>query len=93
MTSELRRVGKKNGDELIEHFMAKATISVDYINQQKQMWDEFLDYFGCGDSVDNVSDEEPGNVSAHDFTQMLNQSELLDTSSLQKQASADAPPT
>ena len=51
-------MGKKNGDELIEHFMAKATISVDYINQQQQMWNEFLDYFGCGDSVDNISEEE-----------------------------------
>ena len=31
---ELRRVGQNNGDELIEHFMAKATVSVEYINQQ-----------------------------------------------------------
>ena len=30
--SELRRVGKDNGDALIDHFVAKAQVQVEYIN-------------------------------------------------------------
>lgn len=29
---ELRRIGQDNGDALIEHFMSKATVQVEYIN-------------------------------------------------------------
>jgi len=55
---ELRRVGQINGDELIEHFMAKASVSVEYIKQQRELWTEFLDYFGSGDPDMFDTDEE-----------------------------------
>lgn len=56
--AELRRTGQDNGDALIEHFMAKASVSVEYINQQKEMWDEFLAFFGSGDPDMFDTDEE-----------------------------------
>ena len=56
--SELRRVGEDNGDALIEHFMSKATVQVEYINQQKDMWGDFLEFFGSGDpDMFNTDDE------------------------------------
>lgn len=43
--------------------MAKATVSTEYINQQREMWIEFLDYFGSGDAdmfdTDEEVEEEP----------------------------------
>lgn len=56
--SELRRVGQDNGDALIEHFMSKATVQVEYINQQRDMWSDFLDFFGSGDANMFDTDEE-----------------------------------
>ena len=38
--------------------MAKASVSVEYINQQREMWNEFLDYFGSGDPDMFDTDEE-----------------------------------
>lgn len=55
---ELRRVGQDNGDALIEHFMSKATVQVEYINQQRDMWSEFLEYFGSGDPDMFDTDDE-----------------------------------
>ena len=56
--SELRRVGQNNGDSLIEHFMSKATVQVEYINQQRDMWLEFLEFFGSGNPDMFDTDEE-----------------------------------
>lgn len=56
--SELRRVGEDNGDALIEHFMSKATVQVEYINQQKDMWGDFLEFFGSGDPNMFDTDDE-----------------------------------
>ena len=56
--AELRRTGQDNGDALIEHFMTKASVSVEYINQQKEMWEDFLNYFGSGDADMFDTEEE-----------------------------------
>lgn len=45
MAHEVVRVGKQNGDELIQHFIAKAHIQVEYIDQQKDIWTEFIEFF------------------------------------------------
>jgi hypothetical protein len=68
--SELRRVGKDNGDALIDHFVAKAQVQVEYINQQKDMWSEFLDFFGSNDP--NVFDEDD------DGEEFLNESNIIE---------------
>lgn len=56
--SELRRVGQDNGDALIEHFMAKGSVQVEYINQQKDMWSELIEFFGSGDPNMFDTDDE-----------------------------------
>lgn len=43
---EVRRVGKDNGEILIEHFMDQSKIQVDYMEKQSDLWARFVDYFG-----------------------------------------------
>jgi hypothetical protein len=76
ITSELRRVGKDNGDALIEHFVAKAQIQVEYINQQKDMWVEFLDFFENYDSNTQFElDEEYDLIESDHIEENKNQEE------------------
>lgn len=55
---EMRRVGKDNGDALIEHFVAKAETQIEYIVQQKDMWSDFLDFFGNYDATQVFEPDE-----------------------------------
>lgn len=71
---ELQRIGQDNGDALIEHFMSKATVQVEYINQQRDMWSEFLDFFGSGDpnmfDTDDEFEDELNNTMIRNSTAM-----------------------
>jgi hypothetical protein len=55
---EVRRVGKDNGDELIAHFVAKAETQIEYIVQQKDMWSDFLTFFGEYDGTQTFEPDD-----------------------------------
>ena len=38
--------------------MAKGSVQVEYINQQKDMWSEFIEFFGSGDPNMFDTDDE-----------------------------------
>jgi len=39
------RVGLNNGGPMVEHFVSQAQMQVEYIDQQKDIWEEFIAYF------------------------------------------------
>ena len=42
-------MGDNNGEPLVEHFVCQAQIQVEYIEQQKDIWNDFINYFTSGD--------------------------------------------
>lgn len=42
-------MGDNNGEPLVEHFVCQAQIQVEYIEQQKEQWIDFINYFTSDD--------------------------------------------
>lgn len=45
LTTEVKRVGDDNGPGMIEHFIGQAQIQIEYIDQCKEIWEGFINYF------------------------------------------------
>lgn len=56
--TEVNRVGENNGHPMIEHFVSQAQMQVEYIENAREVWQEFISYFSSGDPTMFDTDEE-----------------------------------
>lgn len=45
LAEEIKRVGRDNGELLVQHFQVKSQMQVEYLDQQREIWQEFNNFF------------------------------------------------
>jgi len=57
---------------LIEHFCAKAQVSIEYTTQQKDMWSEFIDFFDLYSQTKQFLPDEEYDVIEEEQEKQMN---------------------
>lgn len=68
LAEEIKRVGRDNGELLVQHFQVKSQMQVEYLDQQREIWQEFNNFFDqdLDGFVTEEDDEDALNLEGED---------------------------